>query len=180
MRESVPAEARLLEGNPRMKTRALVSALCVSLACPGIAGAQAGSDWQRVQTRKEVLFPPKQVKDDPNACTIQGLVTDAAQNPVDGAVVRLKDMKSLTTKSVTTGKDGLYRFTGLSKVIDYEVWADAGNMISQTKKLSMYDTERVAVRNLKLTKRADSKKEASTSPLKKKGATAATSPPPGP
>ena len=72
--------------------------------------------------------------------TLNGVVTDAAGNPVSEALVVLKDTKSGAVKTFITGADGIYRFHQLSFNVDYEVRADAGNKHSDTKTLSSFDT----------------------------------------
>ena len=142
-----------------MNIRVLVPVLVVCLVSLGVAEPQIRGDLHDKRERKEDLFGPKAESKDPNACILQGVVTDPARNVVGGAVVRLKDMKSLKVRSVVTDEDGSYRFTGLSKVVDYEVSASTEDMTSPIKKLSMYDTARSAVRNLELKKKAGSKKD---------------------
>jgi hypothetical protein len=145
-----------------MNIRVLMPVLAVCLVSLGMAEPQIRGDLHDKRERKEDLFGPKAdnaENKDPNACILQGVVTDPAHNLVKGAVVRLKDMKSLKVRSVVTDEDGSYRFTGLSKVVDYEVSASTEDMTSPIKKLSMYDTARSAVRNLELKKKAGSKKD---------------------
>jgi hypothetical protein len=95
--------------------------------------------------------------DDENVRSLQGLVTDEAGNALEGAVVKLKDTKTLRVRSFITQKDGNYRFHGLSTNVDYEVWADHGDKASDQRTLSVFDSRKQAVINLKLDKKKQAK-----------------------
>lgn len=96
-------------------------------------------------------------KKDPNASlrTVQGTVTDAAGNPVDGAIVQLKDTKTLQIRSFVTQQKGAYYFHGLSPNVDYEVRADypTQGTSSPTKTVSSFDSRKEVSINLKLEKK---------------------------
>jgi protocatechuate 3,4-dioxygenase beta subunit len=95
-----------------------------------------------------------QGKDDSAPRSVQGVVTDANDRPVEGAVVQLKDTKTLQIRSFITKADGTYHFHGLNPNVDYELKAEYQGTFSPTKTLSSFDSKKVAVVNLKL----DSKK----------------------
>ena len=76
----------------------------------------------------------------PAARTVDGTVT-AGGTPVKGAVVHLKDTRSLSQKSYITAEDGTYRFAQLSGTTDYEVWAEANGKKSSVKSISSFDTK---------------------------------------
>lgn len=82
--------------------------------------------------------------------SLQGVVTDGAEAPVEGAVVQLKDTKSLHIRSYITKANGQYQFQGLSPDIDYEVKAESRGTASGSKTLSSFDTRKQAVLNLKI------------------------------
>ena len=98
---------------------------------------------------------PAQKKKDDQATTrnVQGFVTDADDAPVNGAVVQLKNTKTLEIRSFITQDKGSYYFHGLSPDIDYELRAEYNGMSSGTKTLSSFDSRRDAVLNLKLNKK---------------------------
>jgi hypothetical protein len=77
---------------------------------------------------------------DPTIRNLTGIVLDPDGNPLAGAVVQLKNMKSLQVRSFITQEDGGYSFPGLSKDIDYEVRADFKGGTSPVRKLTIYDT----------------------------------------
>ena len=84
--------------------------------------------------------------------TVQGVVTDASNQPVTGAAVQLKDTKTLQIRSFITQPDGSYHFAGLSTNVEYELKADHDGATSGAKTLSVYDGRKVAIVNLKLNK----------------------------
>jgi hypothetical protein len=81
------------------------------------------------------------------------MVTSPEDTPVDGAVVQLKNTKTLQIRSFITKQDGLYYFHGLSTDIDYELKADYQGASSPSKTLSSFDSRKEAVMNLKLNKK---------------------------
>ncbi len=88
--------------------------------------------------------------EDANTRSLQGTVSDSGNKPVEGAVVQLKDTKSLQIRSFYTQADGSYHFAGLSTNVDYEVKADFKGAESATKTLSVYDSRKAATVALKL------------------------------
>ena len=96
--------------------------------------------------------------DDETVRSLQGQVTNSSDQPVDGAVVKLKDTKTLRVRSFITQPDGNYRFHGLSTNVDYEIWADHKDMTSDQRTLSVFDSRKQAVVNLKLDKKREDKK----------------------
>ena len=82
--------------------------------------------------------------------SVQGTVTVADDTPVNGAVVQLKNTKTLQVRSFITKEDGAYHFFDLSPDIDYELKADCQGASSSTKTLSSFDSRKQANLNLKL------------------------------
>ncbi|MEK7406868.1 MAG: carboxypeptidase-like regulatory domain-containing protein [Acidobacteriota bacterium] len=85
--------------------------------------------------------------------SVQGVVTDPAGNPVEGAVVHLKNTKTLQIRSYITKGDGAYSFHGLSTNIDYELKAEHQGLSSDVRTLSVFDSRKSAVINLRLNKK---------------------------
>ena len=96
------------------------------------------------------LAAQKKAKEDTTTRSLQGTVTDATGSLVEGAVVKLKDTKTLNVRSFITKADGNYHFPGLNPDIDYEVKADYQGASSNNRTLSSFDTRRPAIVNLKL------------------------------
>lgn len=92
-------------------------------------------------------------REDSTTRSVQGAVTDATDNSVSGAVVQLKDVKTLQVRSFITKDDGMYHFHGLSPDVDYELRADYQGAASSSKTLSSFDGRKSAVINLKLEKK---------------------------
>jgi hypothetical protein len=97
---------------------------------------------------------PAQKKDKNDATTrgLQGLVLDD-DKPVPGAVVQLKDMRTLTIRSFISQGDGTYHFFGLKVDNDYQIKADHNDRSSGWKTLSVFDARKEPVINLKLEKK---------------------------
>lgn len=92
----------------------------------------------------------KKQREDPNTRSVQGFVEDASGRLVEGAVVQLKNKKSLQVRSFITQKEGAYYFHGLSTDVDYELRAEHKGRASGVRTLSVFDSRRKAVINLKL------------------------------
>jgi hypothetical protein len=101
------------------------------------------------------VVAPAQKKDKSEANTrgLTGQVTDASEKPVNGAVVQLKDSRTLQVRSFITQDDGNYHFAGLKLDNDYQVKADHDGESSGWKTLSLFDTRKAPVLNLKLEKK---------------------------
>ena len=84
--------------------------------------------------------------------SVQGAVTSASGDAVTGAVVQLKNTKTLQIRSFITKEQGEYFFNGLSPDVDFELRAEFNNTSSSTKTLSSFDGRKQAVLNLKLDK----------------------------
>ena len=82
--------------------------------------------------------------------SVQGTVAVADDSPVIGAVVQLKNTKTLQIRSFITKEDGTYHFYDLSPDIDYELKADYQGASSNTKTLSSFDSRKQTNLNLKL------------------------------
>jgi hypothetical protein len=84
---------------------------------------------------------------------IQGIVMDKTGSIVPGAVVLLKDTKSLQVRSFIAQQDGTYHFYGLSPDINYQVRAESRDMTSPIKNISVFDSHSKITVNLKLKKK---------------------------
>jgi hypothetical protein len=96
------------------------------------------------------VWAQKKKGQDSNIRTVQGIVTDAADNPISGAIVQLESMKTLQIRSFITKEHGDYFFSDLSTDIDYKLHAENHGMISSTKTLSSFDSRKAATMNLKV------------------------------
>lgn len=104
--------------------------------------------------------------EDENTRAVAGVVRGLTDEVVEGAVVQLKDTKSLRVRSYITKDDGVYRFSGLSTNADYELRARFQGLESDVKTLSIFDSRKQAVVNIKLEpkKSKESEKEEKSEP----------------
>jgi hypothetical protein len=89
-------------------------------------------------------------KDEDKLRMVQGEVTDAQGNATVGAVVQLKNVKTLQVRSFITQEKGTYQFHGLDPNVDYSLKADYQGASSSTKTLSSFDSRKQPVINLKI------------------------------
>jgi hypothetical protein len=92
----------------------------------------------------------RNLNEDPNIRSVSGVVTDTSGRPVKGAVVQLKDTKTLQIRSFITKDDGTYHFAGLSTNIDYELKADYQGATTGVKRLSLFSSNKAPTVDLKL------------------------------
>jgi hypothetical protein len=84
--------------------------------------------------------------------TIEGRVLTKAGAPVPGAVVLIKDSKTLQVRSYIAQADGQYHFFGLSTDVNYELRAQSQDLISKDKTVSVFDSHKTVKLDLKLIK----------------------------
>jgi hypothetical protein len=82
--------------------------------------------------------------------TVSGKVLGPSDEGKAGAVVYLKDVKTLTIRSAISTQDGSYRFGQLSEGTDYELWAELNGQKSSTRSVSSFDQKKQNTINLKL------------------------------
>lgn len=122
----------------------------------GVVTAVVLSGFVSAQQVPQQKSPPffkgdKKPKDeDAKTRSLTGTVKDDKDNAVDGAIVQLKDTKSLQVRSFITKEDGTYHFHGLSTDVDYQVKADRQGSSSGVRTLSVFDSRKSAIINLKL------------------------------
>lgn len=115
-----------------MARRFAIILLAMAMAMP--AFAQFGQKKEKAPTERSV----------------SGVVTDAAGNPVPGAIVQLKNLKTLQVRSFIAKDKGDYNFQGLSMDVDYEFKAQFSGKTSDTRRLSSFDSHPAVVINLQL------------------------------
>lgn len=121
---------------------------CLVLAA---AASLIAQDDKGPYVKNPPFFKGDKPKKDDGTRAVAGFVRDSDDKLLDGAVVKLKDTKTLTIRSYITKADGVYSFQGLSIGVDYELRAETkAGAASQTKILSVFDNRREAVMNLKL------------------------------
>jgi hypothetical protein len=123
------------------KLWAVVAIAMVSISCMAfqltlpLGGSSSGS-------------APKQPR--PTSKTLSGTVSDSSDKPVAGAVVYLKNMKTLAVKSFFADQAGAYRFPQLAVNTDYEVYAEKDGKKSGVKTISQFDDRFTPTINLRI------------------------------
>jgi len=95
----------------------------------------------------------KEQREEAGLRSVEGTVNSSDDSPVAGAVVQLKDMRTLQIRSFIAQDGGSYHFTGLKIDTDYQLKADYNGMSSGWKTLSVFDSRKIAIVNLKLDKK---------------------------
>lgn len=80
-----------------------------------------------------------QKKDSAATRSVKGLVTTEAEVPLPGAVVQLKNTRTLQVKSFIADSQGSYYFHGLDPATDYELKARYEEESSKTRTVSSFD-----------------------------------------
>lgn len=86
----------------------------------------------------------------PTEKSVNGVVTDASGAPVAGAVVQLKNTKTLQVRSFISKEKGEYYFQGLSTDADHELKAEWNGKASATRLVSTFDSHPDLTVNLQL------------------------------
>jgi hypothetical protein len=79
-----------------------------------------------------------------------GKVINKADAPIAGAVVYMKDSKSLAVKTYITDDAGHFHFGQLSQNTDYELWAVSNGSRSKSKAISSFDSKNAYYFSLKV------------------------------
>ncbi|MDR3723599.1 MAG: carboxypeptidase-like regulatory domain-containing protein [Terracidiphilus sp.] len=82
--------------------------------------------------------------------TVSGAVLDDKEQPVVGATVFLKNLKTKSIRSFTSIEKGHYYFAQVSRIEDYELWAEKAGSKSAVKTVSSWDSRSKMVADLKL------------------------------
>ncbi len=82
--------------------------------------------------------------------TVTGLVTDKSDDPVSGAIVFLKNLRTNAVTSRFSDNQGNYKFSGLDPNADYEVHAELDGSKSAVKTMSTLDSRKEMILNLKI------------------------------
>ena len=73
--------------------------------------------------------------------TIEGKVHDKNDAPLTGAIVYLKDSRTLAVKSFISDDEGVFHFGQLSQNTDYEVYAEFEGKRSKSRNISSFDNK---------------------------------------
>lgn len=130
-----------------MRIPSLCSTLiaCAAVSVPVLAQKGAG-DSPNVFLENNRPSNPK----DSKTRVVSGFVKDKDDNPIPGAIVQLKDMKTSKVIAFPTKEDGRFTFRDLRLDEDYELVAKHDQITSPAKKVTIYDTRRNIVLTFKL------------------------------
>ena len=84
------------------------------------------------------------------ARTLIGHVLNDREQPLQKAIVYVKNTKTLAIKTYISEADGAYRFSGLAPNVDYEVYAEHEGGRSDVKTLSGFDSRKEVNITLKI------------------------------
>jgi hypothetical protein len=82
--------------------------------------------------------------------TVTGTVSDAASEPVAGATVFLKSLKTKSIRSFTSIANGHFHFAQVNKTEDFDLWAEKDGKKSAIKTVSSWDARSDFVADLRL------------------------------
>ena len=94
---------------------------------------------------------------EPELRTVHGSVVDKQDNPVESAVVYLKNVHTQDVKTYISDNQGEYRFSGLDPNIDYEIHAEHEGLTSTTRSISSFDTRKDVSMTLKVDRKKSDK-----------------------
>lgn len=134
-------------GTARMKTRTALLAAFILAAMTAPLGAQSMASKDPTN-RPAPMYSKSEKKRMARFRTVHGIVKDERDNPVKGALVNLKNLKTNQTLTDITQADGKYSFDELSREQDYELSATLDGKTTPIKKLSHYDPQSSIMRIL--------------------------------
>lgn len=73
---------------------------------------------------------------------VTGSVVDDTSTLVGGATVFLRNTKTKSIRSYTTGKDGRFRFAQVNMAEDFDLWAEKDGKKSAVKTVSSWDARK--------------------------------------
>ena len=130
MRMKLPRKWRM----PRSKLRGLLivgraAVLGVGLGVLAMPAMAAGGPVAATSTK---VAKPR---------TVAGMVLNSSGAPIQGAVVYLKDARSLAVKSFLSDADGRFHFRQLSMTTDYDLWAELHGDRSKIRRISQFNNK---------------------------------------
>jgi hypothetical protein len=81
---------------------------------------------------------------------VSGTVLGESSEPVVGATVFLKNLKTKTIRSYTSTADGHFHFAQIDMSVDYDLWAEKDGKKSASKTVSSWDARKEYITDLKL------------------------------
>ena len=122
------------------------------------AKPQAVNNTPSPRDQNYVLFGKKGKRDSDQVRALRGTVVDSAGHPVSGATVQLKDLSNNSVRTVTSDRDGLFRFDELSLTQDYNLEAIYKGASSRRRTISQFDARPTITVELRVEKAKGSAK----------------------
>lgn len=99
---------------------------------------------------RNATFAPAAFGQSVGVRTVSGTVLSESSEPVVGATVFLKNLKTKAIRSYTSTADGHFHFAQIDMSVDYELWAEKDGKKSATKTVSSWDARKDFISDLKL------------------------------
>ena len=96
------------------------------------------------------MFAPAALGQSIGVRTVSGTVLGESSEPVVGATVFLKNLKTKTIRSYTSTADGHFHFAQIDMSVDYDLWAEKDGKKSASKTVSSWDARKEYITDLKL------------------------------
>lgn len=88
--------------------------------------------------------------------TVHGTVVNSSGAPIAGAVVYLRNLRTLTVRTYFSSRNGNYRFSGLDPNVDYKIHAEHQNLTSVSHTISSFDSNPEIIIQLKIDRKKSS------------------------
>lgn len=121
-------------------------------AVPVLFSAAALAMAQQTAPAEPSVIPPAAAPG-PAVRTIEGTVLDKNGRAVPGAIVLIKNTKTLGVRSYIAQQDGKFYFYGLSTDINYELRAESNGMTSKTRTVNVFNSHKIVRLKLKLNRK---------------------------
>ena len=99
---------------------------------------------------RSAMFAPSALGQSIGVRTVSGTVLGESSEPVVGATVFLKNLKTKTIRSYTSTADGHFHLAQIDMSVDYDLWAEKDGKKSAVKTVSSWDTRKEVNSDLKL------------------------------
>lgn len=96
-------------------------------------------------------------KGEPKLRTVHGAVINREETPIPSAIVYLRNARTQNVLTHIADEAGKYRFSGLDPNVDYEIHAEFGDLTSNKRTISSFDSRKELDFTLKVDKKKSEK-----------------------